>query len=75
MGKALKISDLQERPAISVDELAGVLGIGRASAYAMANRGEIPVVRVGPKRIVVPTAGVLRLLGVEPIDRDHPASA
>jgi hypothetical protein len=41
-----------------------VLGIGRSLAYELAQSGEfpVPVLRVG-RRYVVPTAGLLTLLG------------
>jgi excisionase family DNA binding protein len=35
-----------------VDEAAKILGIGRNQAYAAARRGEIPIIRIG-KRILV----------------------
>lgn len=36
----------------TIDETAKELGIGRNQAYAAARRGEIPVIRIG-KRILV----------------------
>ena len=46
---------------VSVPEAGRILGIGRNSAYAGAERGEIPIIRVG-KRLVVPRAALERLL-------------
>jgi excisionase family DNA binding protein len=43
---------------------AGVLGVERTHAYVLAKRGEIPTIRLG-RRVVVPTAKLLALLGVE----------
>lgn len=43
---------------------AGALGIGRRLAYAMASDGRLPTIRLG-RRLVVPTAKLLILLGVE----------
>jgi excisionase family DNA binding protein len=51
-----------ERLTLSIDEVAIVLGISRSSAYECARRGEIPTIRFG-RRIVVPRAAVLRLMG------------
>jgi excisionase family DNA binding protein len=49
------------RLALSVEEAAGLLGISRALAYELVNRGELPAVRLG-RRIVVPRAGLEALL-------------
>jgi excisionase family DNA binding protein len=38
-----------DRLAYTVTEAAHVLGISRAFAYELAARGEIPVIRLGPK--------------------------
>jgi len=46
---------------LTVAEAAKVLGIGRNTAYAAAQRGDIPTIRVG-RRILVPRAGLERLL-------------
>jgi excisionase family DNA binding protein len=59
--------DLQALPpTISITEAAVVLGIGRNQAYQAAARGEIPVLRVG-RRLLVPTAPLRRMLGLEPV--------
>lgn len=47
--------------AVSLEETARILGIGRSSAYRLARTGEIPTVRLG-KRLVVPTAWITRTL-------------
>lgn len=44
-----------EKKVISVEEAAQELGIGRTHAYALAKRGELPVLRLG-KRYVIPIA-------------------
>lgn len=54
--------DWRSRSTIKVEEVAPILGISRASAYAAANSGEIPTLRIG-RRILVPTAALRRLLG------------
>jgi hypothetical protein len=38
------------------------LGIGRNQGYEAAARGEIPVIRIGKKRMVVPLAAFERML-------------
>ena len=46
---------------VTVTEAAKILGIGRNQAYAAAKTGELPTIRFG-KRLVVPVAGLERLL-------------
>ncbi len=50
-----------ERQAYSVEEVAAALGISRTSAYLAAQRGELPSVIIGRRR-VVPKAALERLL-------------
>ena len=44
---------------------ASRLGISTSLAYEAAHRGELPVCRIG-RRMVVPRAALLRLLGRDP---------
>ncbi len=60
----------RNRVTLSVPEAAQVLGIGRNSAYEAVRRGEIPVIKIGA-RLVVPVAGLRRLLG----EIDEPEAA
>lgn len=53
-----------QRETYSVDEAAKLLGIGRVNAYRAVKRGEIPVIRIG-RKILVPKAGINRMLGKE----------
>ena len=46
-------------------EAASRLGISTSLAYEAANRGELPVCRIG-RRMLVPRAALLRLLGQDP---------
>lgn len=57
----MKLKDLDGRATITVEEAARLIGIGRSGAYAAAQRGELPTLRIG-RRLVVPTAALLRLL-------------
>jgi excisionase family DNA binding protein len=55
---------------LSVPQVAELLGISRNSAYEAARTGEIagvPVIKVG-RRLLVPRASLLALLGVQPED-------
>jgi excisionase family DNA binding protein len=50
-----------ERQAISIQEAAVMLGIGRVSAYKAVREGQIPSIRLGRRR-VVPLAAITRML-------------
>jgi excisionase family DNA binding protein len=67
MGKSKDFQSLSEqrpeRRTYSVPEVAQILGISRASAFAAARAGELPVIRVG-KRVLVLRAALDRMLGV-----------
>ncbi|MBE3204371.1 helix-turn-helix domain-containing protein [Frankia sp. CH37] len=45
-----------KRLTYTVDEVAVLLGVSRGVAYAMARSGEIPAIRAGERRWVVPRA-------------------
>jgi predicted DNA-binding transcriptional regulator AlpA len=51
-------------PTIPMDVLAKVLGICVATAYTAAKRGDFPTIQIG-SRIVVPTAPLRRMLGLD----------
>lgn len=53
------------RLAYTVSEAAALLGVGRTHAYALARSGDIPTVRLG-RRVVVPKAGLDRMLAGDP---------
>jgi hypothetical protein len=44
---------------------ASVLGISKSLAYSMAADGELPTIRVGAKRRVVPVQRLLHMLGAD----------
>jgi excisionase family DNA binding protein len=55
---------IPELPAtVSVDEAARLLGVSRSAAYRAAAAGDIPTLRLG-RRLYVPTARLLELLGI-----------
>lgn len=58
----MNLADVRARATLTVPEAGRLLGIGRDAAYAAAERGEIPTLRLG-RRIVVPVPRLLALLG------------
>lgn len=58
------IEELQNQHTCSIDTAAAALGIGRSTAYSAAHDGSLPVLRVR-NRLLVPTAKLLAMLGVE----------
>jgi excisionase family DNA binding protein len=55
------VSSQMQTATITVEEAGQALGICRNAAYAAAQRGEIPVIRIG-RRVLVPKAAFDRLL-------------
>ncbi len=60
-GGTITMDDARRRATLTVEEAGALVGIGRSAAYAAARTGQLPTVRIG-KRLVVPTARLLRLL-------------
>jgi excisionase family DNA binding protein len=59
------MEQLLEGPAtLTVPEAGRFLGLERSAAYAAARRGDLPTIRLGRKRLVVPAARLAELLGV-----------
>jgi excisionase family DNA binding protein len=54
-----------ERLVYSVGEAADLLGISRAFAYELVCRGELPVIRLGRRRLV-PKVALLDFVGIMP---------
>jgi excisionase family DNA binding protein len=58
------LPDPKTTPTISVEEAGRVIGLSKDSAYKAAHAGQIPTLRFG-KRMLVPTARLLELLGFQ----------
>jgi len=74
---AMTRAELRALPAvIDVATAARALGLGRSTAYDLARRGKFPcrVLHIGSS-YRVPTAELLRVLGIEPADETVPPSA
>jgi excisionase family DNA binding protein len=56
--------DPADRLVYTVSEAGEVLGISRAFAYEFVARGELPVIRLGRRRLV-PKVGLLALVDAE----------
>ncbi|WP_286960201.1 MULTISPECIES: helix-turn-helix domain-containing protein [Arsenicicoccus] len=65
---------IANRYTVTVREAAQVLGIGRDVCYRAVRAGQIPSLRLG-RRIVVPVAPLLGMLGVSPHEMSEPGSA
>jgi excisionase family DNA binding protein len=57
------VPDPRTTPTMHVEQAAELLDVSRASAYKAVATGEIPSIRIG-KRILVPTAALLDMLGL-----------
>lgn len=55
----LNTSDSQ---CISVQAAGRILGVSKAVAYAMAHSGQMPVIKCGVRRLVVPLPALRRML-------------
>lgn len=63
----ITLKDLESLPPLlRVDECAALLRIGRSACYESIRRGVIPAIRISPRRLVVPTAALLRVITPEP---------
>lgn len=60
-----------ERKTCTVTEAAELLDISRASAYAAARRGDIPVIRIG-NRLLVLWEPLMRMLAADTPETPRP---
>ncbi len=51
-----------DKPTIPVPEMCKILGISRALGYKEVKEGRIPSIRLGQKRVVVPTSAIVKML-------------
>lgn len=69
----MKFPTPRERPTLTVAEAAAWLGVGRQTCYEAIARGDVPSLHIG-RRIVVPTAQLMSLLGMEAKGASDPPS-
>jgi len=55
-------SNLLEPLCISVPAAAKMLGVSRNTGYEMVRLGQLPTIRCGRRRLVVPKAALLKML-------------
>jgi excisionase family DNA binding protein len=55
----------EEALAVTIEQAGQMLGISRNLAYKMAQIGEIPTVKLGKRRLLVPIAKLEQLLKVD----------
>lgn len=56
---------LLERLAVSVPEAAALIGVSTSTYYREAAAGRLPLVRISPRRSVVPTAALAAVINKE----------
>ena len=74
MTDALTLDELRALPAsIDLPMAARALGLGRTKAYELAKRDQFPcrVLRIG-STYRIPTAELLRYLGIDPLPEERP---
>ena len=55
-------TDHVERLTLTVEEVAELLGISRATAYTLAKQGRLPALRISERRIVIPRQAIMDYL-------------
>ncbi|MFB8235568.1 helix-turn-helix domain-containing protein [Kitasatospora purpeofusca] len=66
------LPDPQVQPTMTVPQAGRYLGLQKAASYNAARRGEIPTISVG-RRLLVPTAKLRALLGIDTATTDAAA--
>jgi hypothetical protein len=57
--------DWRNRPGHTIDTVCALLCLGESAVYAKLATGELERRKIGPKRTIVTTASILRVLGEE----------
>jgi|AntAceMinimDraft_6_1070360.scaffolds.fasta_scaffold07635_4 excisionase family DNA binding protein len=66
----MTFGELQSRATISFPEAAALLGVSRPHVYVLANRGELPMVCLGGRRVISAPLLVQRLTTSESPSED-----
>jgi len=67
---SIVLPDPTERPTLTVDAVAEILGLDRKTVYSAINSGELPSLRVG-RRILVPTSWLAARITPDSDDDDQ----
>jgi excisionase family DNA binding protein len=51
-----------QRLVLSISEAGELLGVSRPTAYQMAHDGQIPIIKLGKRRMVVPKSALEKML-------------
>ena len=63
MGKSAGEKQIEAEPlCVSIPVAAKMLGVSRGTGYEMARLGQLPVIRCGARRLVVPLPALRRML-------------
>jgi len=59
----LTLAELREEPStISVERAGRYIGVSRSYSYQLVREGRLPTIRLGARRVRIPTAALLRIL-------------
>ena len=65
----LTLDEVRQRAVLSLPEAAAVLGVSRPHIYVLANRGEVPTLNLGARRVV--SAPLLLQMLMSPGDSEY----
>lgn len=51
-----------QRLVLTIEEAGELLGVSRPTAYMMAHSGQIPIIKLGKRRMVVPKSALEKML-------------
>lgn len=60
---------------MTVPEAGEYMGLSRSASYTAAKRGDLPTIRLGTKKLLVPRATFFAMLGVQTPPVDSPVAA
>lgn len=62
MSQKEQVEDREEPLCISIPAAGRLCGVSRSTAYSMARLGQLPVIKCGQRRLMVPKAALLKML-------------
>jgi excisionase family DNA binding protein len=64
-------TELSQRLCITIPEAARLLGVSRNTGYEMARLGQLPTIKCGQRRLLVPKAAFCRMLEGGGVDNNE----